>query len=146
MLVLSITFLALAPSSFVNAHFEVLDPVRGADRIGCRGWCSSCSPMLLTDLAQYWFHRLFHRVLFLWGFHAVHFHSAHLARLAGRRADAFRGDRAAAGGVTSLPLLTLGFAPSVMQAYVGMVCVLTPRWCTREPRRQLSTGWGGRCW
>ena len=31
--------------------------------------------MLLTDFAQYWFHRAFHRWPFLWGFHAVH-HSA----------------------------------------------------------------------
>lgn len=120
MLVQSITFLALAPSSLVNAHFEVLGPIRNA--VGGLPWVVQfVLAMLLTDLAQYWFHRMFHRVPFLWGFHAVHHSAKSLDWLAGARMHFI--EIVLLRGVTSLPLLTLGFAPSVMQAYVGVVYV-----------------------
>ena len=77
--------------------------------------------MLLTDLSQYWFHRLFHRIPFLWGFHAVHHSAKSMDWLAGARMHFV--EIILLRGVTSLPLLTFGFAPSVMQAYVGMVYI-----------------------
>jgi hypothetical protein len=68
---------------------------------------------------QYWFHRAFHRVPLLWGFHAVHPSAKAMDWLAGARMHfveiiLFR-------GVTSLPLLTVSFAPVVMQAYIAFV-------------------------
>ena len=77
--------------------------------------------MILTDLAQYWFHRAFHRIPFLWGFHAVHHSARSMDWLAGARCTSSRSSLLR--GLTSLPLLTLGFAPSVMQAYIGFVYV-----------------------
>ena len=41
--------------------------------------------ILAADLAQYWVHRLFHTVPFLWKFHAVHHSSEHMDWLAGSR-------------------------------------------------------------
>ncbi|RYG23069.1 MAG: sterol desaturase family protein, partial [Burkholderiales bacterium] len=70
---------------------------------------------------QYWFHRLFHRVPFLWGFHAVHHSAKSMDWLAGARMHF--AEIILLRGVTSLPLLTLGFLPSVMQAYIGLVYI-----------------------
>jgi len=120
LLVQVITFLALAPSSYVNAHFVWLDNVQAG--IGGLPWLVQFAlAMVLTDLAQYWFHRLFHRIPFLWGFHAVHHSAKSMDWLAGARMHFV--EIVLLRGVTSLPLLTLGFLPSVMQAYVAMVYV-----------------------
>jgi len=115
-----ISFLTLAPSSFVNAHGGTLAGVRTL--IGGLPWLVQLLlAMLLTDLAQYWFHRLFHRVPFLWGFHAVHHSAKSMDWLASARMHFI--EIILLRGVTSLPLLTLGFLPSVMQAYIGLVYV-----------------------
>ncbi len=120
MLVQLITFLALAPSGYINAHDQVIGEVRGW--VGGLPWLVQfVMAMFLTDLAQYWFHRLFHRIPFLWGFHAVHHSAKSMDWLAGARMHFI--EIVMLRGVTSLPLLTLGFAPSVMQAYVGLVYV-----------------------
>lgn len=120
MLVQLITFLALAPSSYINSHVGWLGAVRPA--VAGLPWLVQFAlAMILTDLAQYWFHRLFHRIPFLWGFHAVHHSAKAMDWLAGARMHFV--EIVALRGLTSLPLLTLGFLPSVMQAYVGMVYV-----------------------
>jgi Sterol desaturase len=120
MMVQLITFLTLAPSSFVNSHFGWLNGVRTT--VSALPWLVQfVLAMFLTDLAQYWFHRVFHRVPFLWGFHAVHHSAKSMDWLAGARMHFV--EIVLLRGVTSLPLLTLGFLPSVMQAYVGLVYV-----------------------
>lgn len=120
MMVQLISFLALAPSSYINGNFAALDGVRAV--VGGLPWLVQFAlAMVLTDIAQYWFHRLFHRVPFLWGFHAVHHSARTMDWLAGARMHFV--EIVLLRGVTSLPLLTLGFLPSVMQAYIGMVYV-----------------------
>jgi sterol desaturase/sphingolipid hydroxylase (fatty acid hydroxylase superfamily) len=120
MLVQIITFLTLAPSGFVNAHGGVLTGMRAS--IGGLPWVVQfLLAMLLTDLCQYWFHRLFHRIPFLWGFHAVHHSAKSMDWLAGARMHFI--EIVLLRSMTSLPLLTFGFLPSVMQAYIGMVYV-----------------------
>ena len=120
MMVQVITFLALAPSGFINAQIVWLDGTRSL--IGGLPWLVQFGlAMVLTDLAQYWFHRMFHRIPFLWGFHAVHHSAKTMDWLAGARMHF--AEIVLLRGVTSLPLLTLGFLPSVMQAYVGMVYI-----------------------
>jgi sterol desaturase/sphingolipid hydroxylase (fatty acid hydroxylase superfamily) len=120
MMVQLITFLALAPSSYVNANVGWLAGTR-ATISGLPWIVQFVLAMLLTDLAQYWFHRLFHRIPFLWGFHAVHHSATSMDWLAGARMHFV--EIVLLRGVTSLPLLTLGFLPSVMQAYIGLVYV-----------------------
>ncbi|HEU0135583.1 MAG TPA: sterol desaturase family protein [Allosphingosinicella sp.] len=120
MLVQVITFLALAPSAFVMAKTGGFAEFRAA--VSSQPWALQfLEAMILTDLAQYWFHRAFHRVPFLWGFHAVHHSARSMDWLAGARMHFI--EIVALRGVTSLPLLTLGFEPSVMQAYIGFVYV-----------------------
>ena len=41
--------------------------------------------MFLTDLVQYWLHRVFHRVPWLWKFHSVHHSAQMMDWLAGSR-------------------------------------------------------------
>ena len=120
MMVQVITFLALAPSTFIMAQTGGLAGFRAA--VASQPWLLQfVEVMVLTDLAQYWFHRAFHRVPFLWGFHAVHHSAKHMDWLAGARMHFV--EIILLRGVTSLPLMTLGFAPSVMQAYIGFVYV-----------------------
>ncbi|EPR15105.1 sterol desaturase [Sphingobium indicum IP26] len=120
MMVQLITFLALAPSSFINANTAGLAGVRAM--IAGQPWLLQfLEVVLLTDFVQYWFHRAFHRVPFLWGFHAVHHSARSMDWLAGARMHFF--EIIALRGVTSLPLLTFGFSPSVMQAYIGFVYI-----------------------
>ncbi len=120
MMVQLITFLALAPSGFINQSTTGLADIRAL--IAGQPWALQfLEVVLLTDLVQYWFHRAFHRVPFLWGFHAVHHSAKAMDWLAGARMHFF--EIIALRGVTSLPLLTFGFAPSVMQAYIGFVYI-----------------------
>ena len=120
MMVQLITFLALAPSTYIMARTGGFADVRAA--IAAQPWLLQLvEVMVLTDLAQYWFHRAFHRVPFLWGFHAVHHSAKSMDWLAGARMHFV--EIILLRGVTSLPLLTLGFAPSVMQAYIAFVYV-----------------------
>jgi sterol desaturase/sphingolipid hydroxylase (fatty acid hydroxylase superfamily) len=120
MLVQIITFLTLAPSSLVLSATSSWSEFRAL--VGGQPWALQLlEVMLLTDLAQYWFHRAFHRVPFLWRFHAVHHSARSMDWLAGARMHFF--EIILLRGITSLPLLTFGFLPSVMQAYIAIVYV-----------------------
>ncbi len=120
MMVQLITFLALAPSTLIMARTGGLADVR-ATVAAQPMLLQFVEVMVLTDLAQYWFHRAFHRVPFLWGFHAVHHSAKAMDWLAGARMHFV--EIILLRGVTSLPLLTIGFAPVVMQAYIAFVYV-----------------------
>lgn len=120
MLVQIFGFLALAPQAIVNANTDNWD--------GFRHWVAALpwavqfiAVILLSDLFQYWYHRLFHKVPFLWGFHAVHHSAKAMDWLAGARMHFV--EIVLLRAVTSLPLFTLGFSPTVMQAYIGFVYV-----------------------
>ncbi|MBW8754522.1 MAG: sterol desaturase family protein [Sphingomonadales bacterium] len=120
MMVQAFAFLALAPQAYVNAHTSGWGDFRL--------WVASLpwivqflAVIVLSDLFQYWYHRAFHRVPFLWGFHAVHHSAPAMDWLAGARMHFV--EIVLLRAVTSLPLFTLGFSPSVMQAYIGFVYV-----------------------
>jgi sterol desaturase/sphingolipid hydroxylase (fatty acid hydroxylase superfamily) len=120
MLVQIFSFLALAPSTFINANTDSW----GAFRAGVASlpWAVQfLLVVVLSDLAQYWDHRLFHKVPFLWGFHAVHHSAKAMDWLAGSRMHFV--EIVLLRSITSLPLFTLGFSPSVMQAYIGFVYI-----------------------
>lgn len=120
MMVQLLTFLALAPSQAVNASTGAFAEFRAA--VGAQPFALQLvEAMFLTDLVQYWFHRTFHRIPFLWGFHAVHHSAPSMDWLAGARMHFV--EIALLRGVTALPLLTLGFTPAVTQSYVALVYV-----------------------
>jgi len=113
-------FLALAPSTIINENTNSWD----AFRAGVAGlpWIVQFVIVLVaSDMLQYWYHRLFHKVPFLWGFHAIHHSAQKMDWLAGSRMHFI--EIIVLRGITSLPLFTLGFSPSVMQAYLGFIYV-----------------------
>src|SRR5262249_54348082 len=83
LLVQSLTFLSLTPATQIvaNTHWTDLRAAMASQPI----WLQVIEIMVLTDLTQYWVHRLFHRIPFLWGFHSVHHSTRTMDWLAGSR-------------------------------------------------------------
>lgn len=120
MMVQLFAFLALAPQAYVNAHTSGWGDFRLW--VANLPWIVQfIAVIILADLFQYWYHRIFHKVPFLWGFHAVHHSAPAMDWLAGARMHFV--EIVLLRAVTSLPLFTLGFSPSVMQAYIGFVYI-----------------------
>jgi sterol desaturase/sphingolipid hydroxylase (fatty acid hydroxylase superfamily) len=114
-----LTYLTLAPSNFVTQAHD-LGTVRAFVRE--LPWVVQLvAIMLLTDLAQYWLHRAFHRVPFLWGFHAVHHSARSMDWMAGARMHFL--EIIVLRSVTATPALVLGFEESALQAYMLLVYV-----------------------
>ncbi len=73
--------------------------------------------LLLSDLAIYWFHRLQHRVPWLWHFHAVHHTAEHLDWLAAHREHPL--DGLATQLVINIPIFLLGFPTNTIALVVA---------------------------
>jgi sterol desaturase/sphingolipid hydroxylase (fatty acid hydroxylase superfamily) len=114
-----LTYLTLAPSNFV-LHNQELSSVRTWARE--LPWVAQLvAIMLLTDIAQYWLHRAFHRVPFLWRFHAVHHSAKSMDWIAGARMHF--AEIIVLRSVTATPMLVIGFDESAIQAYMLVVYV-----------------------
>lgn len=77
--------------------------------------------LVVSDLTQYWVHRSFHRVPFLWRFHAVQHSAQTMDWLAGSRLHLV--DVAVTRGLTYIPIYLLGFAEAPLFAYVAFVSI-----------------------
>ena len=120
MLVQAITFLTFAPSTFILDQTSWLGQARAM--VGSQPLVVQIVEiMILTDLVQYWFHRAFHRVPFLWGFHAIHHSTKAMDWLAGSRMHFI--EIGLLRGVTAIPMLTFGFSPVALQIYIGIVYI-----------------------
>lgn len=75
--------------------------------------------MFLTDLVQYWVHRLFHQIPALWRFHAVHHSAQHMDWMAGARMHFL--EILILRGTTIFPMILLGFSQGAVNAYVLVV-------------------------
>jgi sterol desaturase/sphingolipid hydroxylase (fatty acid hydroxylase superfamily) len=75
--------------------------------------------ILLADLGEYTMHRLFHRVPWLWRFHAIHHSSEHIDWLAGSRLHLV--DVVITRGFTFVPISLLGFSNGPVYAYLVFV-------------------------
>lgn len=120
MLVQAITFLTFAPSTFIldqTSNFGQFRALVASQPLALQ----VIEVMIVSDFAQYWFHRAFHRVPFLWGFHAIHHSAKSMDWLASSRMHFI--EIALLRGVTAIPMLTLGFSPVALQIYVGIVYV-----------------------
>jgi len=117
MLVQILTFLSFAPAR----EILVLAPLTGL-----RAWVSSLpfivqfiAIMFFTDLVQYWVHRAFHRVPWLWRFHAVHHSAKSMDWMAGARMHFL--EILALRSTTVLPMFVLGFSAAAMNSYIFTV-------------------------
>lgn len=96
---------------------------------GIRGFISSqhiiiqfLEILIIADLTQYWAHRLFHKVPYLWKFHAVHHSSQEMDWLAGSRLHLV--DIIITRALTLLPIFILGFSQAALNGYLVFVAFL----------------------
>ncbi len=75
--------------------------------------------LLLADLVQYWTHRAYHEVPFLWRFHAVHHSVKSMDWLAGSRLHAF--EIIFTRVCVLAPIFIFGFSKEVIDAYIIIV-------------------------
>lgn len=75
--------------------------------------------ILVADLIQYWAHRAYHEVPFLWRFHAVHHSAPAMDWLAGSRQSIL--ELIATRIMVLSPIFVLGFSQRVIDAYVVIV-------------------------
>lgn len=117
-LVQSLTYLSLAPSMAILHHTGNWGELR--QMVASQAlWLQVIEIMLLTDLVQYWFHRAFHQISFLWGFHAVHHSAQKMDWLAGSRMHII--EIIGLRGLTIIPMYVLGFAENALHIYILLV-------------------------
>lgn len=75
--------------------------------------------ILAADIVQYWAHRSYHEVPFLWRFHSVHHSAKHMDWLAGSRQSVLELVITRIAVLT--PIFVLGFSQDVIDAYVVVV-------------------------
>jgi sterol desaturase/sphingolipid hydroxylase (fatty acid hydroxylase superfamily) len=110
-------FITLAPSNFVNTAIP-LDDVR-IYIVALPFIVQVLIIMAATDFVQYWVHRAFHMIPFLWRFHSIHHSTKKMDWLAGARMHLI--EIAILRSLTALPMFTLGFDPAAIQAYLLIV-------------------------
>ncbi len=99
--------------------------------------------LLMADFTQYWIHRTFHVMPFLWPFHAIHHSIEEMDWLAGSRLHLM--DVIVTRGLTYVPLFVLGFSQQALMVYVFLVAVQATfihanvRWKLRPVRALIAT-------
>ena len=112
-----LTYLTFAPAKTILS----IAPIAGL-----RAWVAALpfviqfiAIMLLTDVVQYWVHRAFHRVPWLWNFHAVHHSAKSMDWMAGARMHFL--EIFALRSATVIPMFVLGFTETAMHSYIFLV-------------------------
>lgn len=119
LLVQVLTFLSMAPAIALVAHTH-WTRLRGA--VGAQPVALQVIEiMFLTDLVQYWVHRLFHRVPMLWKFHAVHHSAKTLDWMAGARMHFV--EIIVLRGTTVIPMYIFGFGAVALHVYILLVYI-----------------------
>jgi sterol desaturase/sphingolipid hydroxylase (fatty acid hydroxylase superfamily) len=99
--------------------------------------------VLVADLTQYWVHRSFHAVPWLWPFHAIHHSAEQMDWLAGSRLHLV--DVVITRGLTYVPIFVLEFSEPALMIYVFLVAVQATfihanvHWEFRPIRRLIAT-------
>src|SRR5690606_11717342 len=75
--------------------------------------------ILVADLAQYWTHRAYHEIPYLWKFHSVHHSAKSMDWLAGSRQHVL--EVIATRVLVVAPLFVIGFSEAVVNAYILIV-------------------------
>lgn len=77
--------------------------------------------LFITDLFQYWAHRLFHTFEYLWRFHAVHHSTQNMDWLAGSRIHFI--DIFVTRSITFIPLYVCGFSSVVFNTCIIIIAI-----------------------
>jgi len=75
--------------------------------------------LLCVDLISYWVHRAFHKIPWMWNFHAIHHSSLEMDWLAGSRSHLL--DVLVNRTLGFVPIFVLGFSPAAIYAYLVFV-------------------------
>ncbi len=121
LMVQALAFLPQAPGKFVG-ELSTLGAMRD--------WVGSL-PLLVqipiimfaADFFQYWAHRAFHRIPWLWNFHAVHHSAQNMDWMSGARMHFV--EILIIRSITAIPVLALGFTPLAIELYVLLAYVYT---------------------
>ncbi|MGE0029600.1 MAG: sterol desaturase family protein [Steroidobacteraceae bacterium] len=84
-------------------------------------WLQVLELMLLADLVQYWVHRAFHRLPWLWRFHAIHHSIREMDWLAGSRLHLV--DVVVTRALVVVPAFVLGFAEPALYAWLVIIAL-----------------------
>ncbi len=112
-----LTYLTLLPSTVLFAWLT--GPGLRAAVQSQPAWLQFFEVLVVADLAEYWIHRLFHVVPWLWRFHAVHHSAESMDWIAGSRLHVL--DIVVVRGTTFLPVYLLGFSQPAVYAYLLFV-------------------------
>ena len=117
LLVQVLTFISMIPATTIltHTHWDHFRAFVGSQWLVVQ----IIEIMFLTDLVQYWLHRAFHRVPFLWGFHAVHHSAQTMDWMAGARMHFL--EIIILRGCTVIPMFVLGYSQGAMHAYILLV-------------------------
>jgi len=84
-------------------------------------WVQILLLMFVTDFAQYWVHRAFHRVPLLWRFHRIHHSVTAMDWLAGSRLHIV--DVLVTRSLSLVPLVLLGFTNQAINIYLPILAL-----------------------
>jgi sterol desaturase/sphingolipid hydroxylase (fatty acid hydroxylase superfamily) len=112
-----LTLISMAPTTAILGHtsWTTLRAWVGGQWV----WVQVLEIMFLTDLVQYWVHRMFHQVPALWEFHAVHHSSKSMDWMASARMHVL--EIIVLRGTTVIPMFVLGFTEVAIYAYLLLV-------------------------
>lgn len=113
-----LAYLSLLPSMTVLAHTPFLSDFRtlvASQPVVFQFF----EIMVIADLMQYTFHRLFHQIPHLWKFHAVHHSAKVMDWMAGSRMHIV--EVIALRAITIMPVYAMGFAQGPLYAYILVV-------------------------
>jgi sterol desaturase/sphingolipid hydroxylase (fatty acid hydroxylase superfamily) len=136
-----LTILTLRPALilFGGVRVEALSALVGSQPV----LLQVLALILVADFTQYWVHRTFHAVPFLWPFHAIHHSSEEMDWLAGSRLHLV--DVIVTRGLTYMPIFVLGFSAQALAVYVLLVAAQATfihanvRWEFRALRSVIAT-------
>ena len=77
--------------------------------------------LIVTDIFQYWAHRIFHSHEYLWRFHSVHHSTKHMDWLAGSRTHFM--DIFFTRSMTFIPLYVMGFSTLTFNVYIIFIAI-----------------------
>ena len=110
------TFLILLPATLLTAALNVSVVISA---VGQLPWLVQLLlAILVADIAEYWIHRAFHTVPWMWRFHAIHHSSKSLDWLAGSRAHVV--EDVVVRGLILIPMMLI-FPRGINVAYLFFV-------------------------
>lgn len=84
-------------------------------------WIALPLALFVSDLFQYWAHRIFHSHTYLWRFHSVHHSTTAMDWLAGSRTHFI--DIFVTRSLSFMPLYILGFSQLVFSSYIVIIAL-----------------------